>query len=120
MDLEALVQQCPLTFTGADFYAICSDAMLNAIRDRVTKREEASATFPSQRESQPEEDSPVTVEQNHLLEALRTITPSVSEVLIPSKTSFLVASDLKILQADLQKYRELQHNYDQSRSRSSS
>lgn len=26
---------CPLTFTGADFYALCSDALLNAIKDRV-------------------------------------------------------------------------------------
>lgn len=31
VDLEMVAAQCPFTFTGADFYALCSDAMLNAM-----------------------------------------------------------------------------------------
>lgn len=31
VDLNALASKCPFTFTGADFYALCSDAMLNAM-----------------------------------------------------------------------------------------
>jgi len=32
VSLEAIAQKCPLNFTGADFYALCSDAMVNAIK----------------------------------------------------------------------------------------
>jgi SpoVK/Ycf46/Vps4 family AAA+-type ATPase len=31
LDLRAIAQKCPLNLTGADFYALCSDAMLNAM-----------------------------------------------------------------------------------------
>ena len=31
-DVDAVLDQCTTTFTGADLYALCSDAMLNAVR----------------------------------------------------------------------------------------
>lgn len=31
LDLRSIAQKCPLNLTGADFYALCSDAMLNAM-----------------------------------------------------------------------------------------
>lgn len=31
VSLEQISQKCPFTYTGADFYAMCSDAMLNAM-----------------------------------------------------------------------------------------
>lgn len=31
IDLQLIAQSCPFNFTGADFYALCSDAMLNAM-----------------------------------------------------------------------------------------
>ncbi|KAK9367728.1 P-loop containing nucleoside triphosphate hydrolase protein [Lipomyces kononenkoae] len=31
LDLRAVAETCPFTYTGADFYALCSDAMLNAM-----------------------------------------------------------------------------------------
>lgn len=31
LDLHAIAQKCPSNLTGADFYALCSDAMLNAM-----------------------------------------------------------------------------------------
>ena len=31
LNLRAIAQKCPLNLTGADFYALCSDAMLNAM-----------------------------------------------------------------------------------------
>jgi hypothetical protein len=34
--LEAVVERCPANMTGADFYALCSDAMLCAIKKKVT------------------------------------------------------------------------------------
>ncbi|KAH3664152.1 hypothetical protein OGAPHI_004866 [Ogataea philodendri] len=31
VDLQEIADSCPFTYTGADFYALCSDAMLNAM-----------------------------------------------------------------------------------------
>lgn len=31
VDLGKIAEECPFTFTGADFYALCSDSMLNAM-----------------------------------------------------------------------------------------
>lgn len=31
LDLRKIAQQCPVNYTGADFYALCSDAMLKAM-----------------------------------------------------------------------------------------
>lgn len=31
LDLRAVADKCPFNYTGADFYALCSDAMLNAM-----------------------------------------------------------------------------------------
>lgn len=31
LNLRGIAELCPLNFTGADFYALCSDAMLNAM-----------------------------------------------------------------------------------------
>jgi peroxin-6 len=35
-----VVNQCPTNLTGADFYALCSDALMHAIREQVEKLEE--------------------------------------------------------------------------------
>ncbi|KIY51147.1 AAA-domain-containing protein [Fistulina hepatica ATCC 64428] len=40
LSLDWVAGQCPFTYTGADFYALCSDAMLNA----MTRRAEAVDT----------------------------------------------------------------------------
>jgi len=31
LDLRAVAEKCPFNYTGADFYALCSDAMLKAM-----------------------------------------------------------------------------------------
>lgn len=31
LDLRQLAERCPFNYTGADLYALCSDAMLNAM-----------------------------------------------------------------------------------------
>ena len=40
LDLRVIAQKCPSNLTGADFYALCSDAMLNAM-SRIAKGIEA-------------------------------------------------------------------------------
>ena len=38
-NLDSIVEKCPFTLTGADFYALSSDAMLNAVKRRIQELE---------------------------------------------------------------------------------
>lgn len=94
LDLADIAEQSPFNYTGADFYALCSDAMLRAMTRKaedVDRRiEELNATpsphqFPHPLTPQyylssmatPEEIE-VRVGQEDFKEALRRLVPSVS------------------------------------------
>lgn len=40
VSLEQISQKCPFTYTGADFYALCSDSMLNAMTKTANEVDE--------------------------------------------------------------------------------
>jgi len=40
VDFDALLAQCPLNLTGADFYALCSGAMARSLQRRVQQIEQ--------------------------------------------------------------------------------
>ena len=40
LDLAAVAARCPFTYTGADFYALCSDAMLKAMTRKAQEIDE--------------------------------------------------------------------------------
>lgn len=40
LSLEDIAELCPFNFTGADFYALCSDAMLNAMSRTAQRLED--------------------------------------------------------------------------------
>lgn len=44
-DLLAIAHQCPLTYTGADFYALCADTMLHALSRKVSLLESKRCKF---------------------------------------------------------------------------
>lgn len=46
--LENIAEQCPFHYTGADFYALCADALLKAMS---RKAEELEATIGTQQSS---------------------------------------------------------------------
>ncbi|KAI8480389.1 peroxisomal assembly protein [Branchiostoma belcheri] len=66
--LEKVVDNCPYNMTGADFYALCSDAMLNAIRRKIEQLEAGL----------PVDQTDVTVGEQDFIMALQTLEPSVS------------------------------------------
>ncbi|XP_069117699.1 peroxisomal ATPase PEX6-like [Argopecten irradians] len=68
-DLSAIADQCPKNLTGADFYALCSDAMLNAIKRRIQKLDKGETT----------DQKNVMVSKQDFLDALSSLTPSLSE-----------------------------------------
>uniref|UniRef100_K3X5H9 Peroxisomal ATPase PEX6 n=1 Tax=Globisporangium ultimum (strain ATCC 200006 / CBS 805.95 / DAOM BR144) TaxID=431595 RepID=K3X5H9_GLOUD len=91
VDLDEVVQNIPLNFTGADFYALCSSALAAALKDRVAaldkQIEEINAedcyssspmTVRMLLARLPPEELKVPVAQEHFLSALQQIVPSVS------------------------------------------
>ena len=97
LDLEEISEMCPFNYTGADFYALCSDAMLKAMTraaDKVDRRVEqlnhnpasTAHTFPRPLTVQyylatmaTPDDIDVKVGKEDFVGALRAMKPSVSE-----------------------------------------
>nr|CAG8450293.1 2321_t:CDS:10 [Entrophospora candida] len=94
LDLRTVAKRCPFTYTGADFYALCSDAMLKAmsrtaeaIETKVAKlNENPKPNLPNPMTSQyylnhlaTAEDTLVEVTQEDFDKALKELIPSVSE-----------------------------------------
>lgn len=89
VNLEKIAEKCSFTFTGADFYALCSDSMLNAMT-RVANEADAKLTAYNANRSSPvstrwwfdnvatEEDINVLVKMEDFLKSQRELNPSVS------------------------------------------
>ena len=43
--LDTIVEKCPFTLTGADFYALSSDAMLNAVKQKIQELDSGNNLF---------------------------------------------------------------------------
>lgn len=43
--MEQFVEKCPFTLTGADFYALASDAMLNALKRKIKALDSGTVTW---------------------------------------------------------------------------
>ncbi|XP_076463713.1 peroxisomal ATPase PEX6-like [Babylonia areolata] len=68
LDLGQVVEKCPLNMTGADFYALCADAMLNAVRSKIALLEAG----------QDVDQTSVAVGHEDFSHALLSLVPSVS------------------------------------------
>jgi peroxin-6 len=92
VSLPALAERCSLRFSGADFYALCADALMRAIRDQAAALPAPSLAEASlgrdEDEDEDEDDGgagapeapapKVVVAARHFAQALETLTPSVS------------------------------------------
>ncbi|KAJ7067729.1 AAA-domain-containing protein [Mycena belliarum] len=95
LDLALLAERCPLNYTGADFYALCSDAMLNAMTRKADalERKLAALNSESPRDAHPypltsryylaelasADDIEVLVTEADFDQALSSLVPSVSQ-----------------------------------------
>lgn len=70
LDLREVVKSCPPHLTGADFYSLCSGAMVNATRKRIRTLEAG--------EARPSSATRVEVTLEDFRVALRDLVPSVS------------------------------------------
>ncbi|GAB1310330.1 peroxisomal assembly protein [Madurella fahalii] len=93
VSLRAVAERLPFTYTGADFYALCSDAMLKAVTRQaslVDAKIKAINSDPSRQQQPPistanffdhyatQEDISVMVTEQDFIDAHRELIPSVS------------------------------------------
>jgi peroxin-6 len=96
LDLREIAEMCPFNYTGADFYALCSDAMLKAMTrkaeavderirqlDGITSMEDKKWPHPLTPQyylgnMATEDEIEVRVGKEDFVEALRKLVPSVS------------------------------------------
>lgn len=69
LNLRTIVEECPKCLTGADLYALCSDAMLNALRRKIKMLEKGETT----------DQETILVLEEDFLTALSVLTPSLSD-----------------------------------------
>jgi len=95
LDLADIAELCPFNYTGADFYALCSDAMLRAmtrkaeeVDKKIIELEESSGPHSWPKPLTPQyylasmakkEDLQVLVGKEDFEEALERLVPSVSK-----------------------------------------
>ncbi|KAI8784803.1 peroxisome assembly factor 2 [Biomphalaria glabrata] len=69
LSLEDVAKQCPPNLTGADLYALCAEAMLNALRRKINLVENGEDT----------DQSKIEVDETDFKSALESLVPSVSQ-----------------------------------------
>ncbi|KAM0786124.1 hypothetical protein ACM66B_006934 [Microbotryomycetes sp. NB124-2] len=106
--LELVAQQCPFNYTGADFYALCSDAMLKAM---TRKASEIDARIEELNRQPPySEGGPKLTPQYYLAEMA---TPAEIEVLVSQKDFEAALAELvpSVSQAEMQHYKLVQQRF---------
>ncbi|KAK4230605.1 hypothetical protein QBC38DRAFT_469206 [Podospora fimiseda] len=90
VSLRNVAERLPFTYTGADFYALCSDAMLKAVTRQATYVDNKIKSINASNEKKPittayffdhyatKEDTAVMVTEQDFLDAHRELIPSVS------------------------------------------
>lgn len=92
LDLARVAEQCPFHYTGADFYALCSDAMLKAMTRVADGIEQKVEEYNASGDHEPStitaqyylahmatpEDIVVQVTEQDFVRALHELIPSVS------------------------------------------
>lgn len=83
VNLAEIASECPTTFTGADFYALCSDTILNAMKERISVLDKLHKMVNISEEQklkyiEVSQNENLLIQKSHFLDALMGITPSVS------------------------------------------
>lgn len=80
VDLSGVAARCPARFTGADMYALCSDAWMTALRRGIAAAEAAGRPDgSSDGAAAGGEAAAVVVQQSDFYAALDSLQPSLSE-----------------------------------------
>lgn len=69
VELSLVLEYCPPALTGADLYALCADAMMAAIKEKIQRLQEGAK----------EHSTELVLRMEHLLQAAGRLQPSVSQ-----------------------------------------
>ncbi|GAA5956929.1 hypothetical protein JCM8115_003867 [Rhodotorula mucilaginosa] len=108
-DLQRLADQCPFNYTGADFYALCSDAMLKAMTRKAGEIDQRI----SELNAQPPYSTgaaPLLTPQYYLAEIA---TPAEINVLVAQQDFEAALAELvpSVSQAEMQHYKTVQQRF---------
>ena len=107
-DFESVLKFCGHTWTGADFYALCANAMLAAIKRCIAEKQQHQQ---KQQQGKKSEEVPLTLTQNEV-EVTRSDTLSAGPV-VRLEDFEKAAADLtpSVSQADLVRYEALRQRF---------
>ncbi|KAJ3490704.1 hypothetical protein NLJ89_g11412 [Agrocybe chaxingu] len=111
LNLHNVAERCPFNYTGADFYALCSDAMLSAMSRKAETIEEKLGVL----NAQPTHGYPHPITPQYYLAELASpedITVYVSEEDFDRALKALVPS---VSQAEMEHYALVQQRFSQKK-----
>ncbi|EPS97368.1 hypothetical protein FOMPIDRAFT_79362 [Fomitopsis schrenkii] len=108
LSLEDIAEQCPFHYTGADFYALCADALLKAMSRKAEELEATIAKLNAQ-PPDPRHAYPLTP-QYYLAEIA---TPAEMEVLVMQQDFEAALNELvpSVSQAEMDHYARIQQRF---------
>ncbi|CAG8479542.1 3558_t:CDS:10, partial [Acaulospora colombiana] len=109
LDLRSVAESCPFSYTGADFYALCSDAMLKAM-SRVAEAVEAKVVYLN---AHPTPNLPIPVTSQYYLNHLATPEDTLVEVTREDFDRALLELVPSVSEKELEHYRRVQMGFTQ-------
>jgi len=112
LNLRQVAEKCPFNYTGADFYALCSDAMLNAMSRKAMSLENKIAEL-NNGPKDPRHPYPITP-QYYLSEIA---TPEEILVTVNVEDFSLALKNLvpSVSQAEMEHYAQVQKRFTQAK-----
>ncbi|KAH9890705.1 AAA-domain-containing protein [Cubamyces lactineus] len=109
LQLERVAEQCPFHYTGADFYALCADALLKAMSRKAEELEETIAKWNA--DPPPKSPHPLPMTPQYYLGELAT--PAETEVLVSEEDFNAALRELvpSVSQAEMEHYARIQQRF---------
>ncbi|KAJ3288504.1 peroxisomal assembly protein [Borealophlyctis nickersoniae] len=110
-DHAAVAEKCPFNYTGADFYALCSDAMLKAM---VRTIESVDAKIAALNSSGPHQSHPHPITPQYYLEVMAT--PEETNVQVTDQDFFAALAELvpSVSAQEMARYEEIRRRFEES------
>ncbi|WFD42384.1 peroxisomal assembly protein [Malassezia psittaci] len=112
-DLSAVAEQCPFNLTGADFYALCSDAMLKAMTEKATEIDMRVAEINAKPRTDEQQHWPVPLTPQFYLAELADTSEVQVRVHLRHFERALAELSASVSEQEMQHYREVQKQFSQ-------
>ncbi|KAJ2723638.1 peroxisomal assembly protein [Coemansia sp. Benny D115] len=112
LDLRSVADQCPFHYTGADFYALCSDALLKAMLRTVDQVDALVRQWNEDDTREPNEEHPVPMTPQYYLDQIAE--DNVKQVTVTQQDFEKALDELipSVSADELVRYQELRRQFD--------